>query len=292
MVYSFGLLNQCISVFLFTEGSNPFLSFEGNSFFIYHNMSLKKYNSVTPGTRHRRIVDKSELWAGSSEKSLSIGVSKSAGRNSVGKITVPHRGGGNKRIYRKIHFDYKYDVPATVLRIEYDPNRSAFIALVKYDTILAYVLAPQSIKAGDVLNEIPCKIGSFGKLKDIPIGSFVFNVELIPNKGGQLIRAAGNYAQINSKRDGFVSIVIGASNRVMELQESCKATIGKISNPDHMNYKAGKAGISRLLGRRPSVKGEAMNPVDHPHGGRTRGGRVSVSYSNKISHGKKTVIKK
>jgi large subunit ribosomal protein L2 len=256
-------------------------------------MSLKKFNPITPGTRHRRIIDKSLLWKGDPYKSLTLGLSKTGGRNNTGKITVRHIGGGNKRTYRIIDFKRLNTTPATVLRLEYDPNRSAFIALIQYFSTneVAYIIAPQTIEVGDIINKAPLDIGSSIKLIDIPIGYNIHNIELLPNSGGQLIRSAGSYAQVVGSKDGLVTIKL-ISGKLIVLNGNCKATIGKVSNPDHFNYKAGKAGIIRLLGRRPSVKGEAMNPVDHPHGGRTRGGRVSVTPWGKITHGKKTVNKK
>jgi large subunit ribosomal protein L2 len=267
-----------------TEGSNPSYSLL--------TMSLKHLKPITPGTRHRRIIDKSLLWKGEPYKPLTSGLSKTGGRNVSGHITVRHIGGGNKRTYRFVDFKRLNTNPAIVLRLEYDPNRSAFIALIQYTVTneISYILAPQTLKVGDIINKNPLSIGSVTSLKNIPIGSYIHNVELTPGSGGQLVRTAGNYAQLVALKDNSVTIQL-ISGRLITLNEECRATIGKVSNAEHSSYKAGKAGISRMLGRRPTVKGEAMNPVDHPHGGRTRGGRVSVTPWGKITHGKKTVKK-
>lgn len=264
-------------------------------------MSLKKLNPITPSSRHRRLVDKSLLHKGSPYKPLTLGLSKSGGRNFSGKITVRHIGGGNKRTYRLIDFYRTNPNLAIVQRLEYDPNRSSFIALIKYlndstesqgltkSQEFSYILAPQTLKVGDILNKNKLAIGSVSALKDIPIGYYVHSIELIPGDGGKLARSAGTYAQLLSLKDGFANLQL-SSGVVKVVHDLCTATIGKVSNIDHSNYIAGKAGITRLLGRRPTVKGEAMNPIDHPHGGRTRGG-LSKTPWGKLAYGKKTVKK-
>ncbi|WP_075996189.1 50S ribosomal protein L2 [Salaquimonas pukyongi] len=258
-------------------------------------MALKKFNPITPGTRQLVIVDRSELWKGKPVKTLTEGLSASGGRNNYGRVTSHHRGGGHKRSYRKIDFKRrKWDVEATVERLEYDPNRTAFIALIKYDDgELSYILAPQRIAAGDKVvasASADVKPGNAMPLKAIPVGSIIHAIELKPEKGAQVARSAGAYAQLVG-RDGAYSIIRLNSGEQRLVHSNCMATIGAVSNPDNSNTNKGKAGRNRWLGRRPNVRGVAMNPVDHPHGGgegRTSGGRHPVTPWGKPTKGKKT----
>ena len=259
-------------------------------------MALKKYKPNTPGQRELVIVDRSALWKGKPVKSLTEGLTKSGGRNNHGRITSYNRGGGHKRAYRKVDFRRaKHDVTATVERIEYDPNRTAFIALVKYaDGELSYVLAPQRIKVGDQIvssaGQVDVKPGNAMPLSAIPVGTIVHNVELKPGKGGQIARSAGSYVQFVGRDQGY-SLLRLKSGETRMVRSECMATIGAVSNPDHMNTSVGKAGRSRWLGRRPVVRGVVMNPIDHPHGGgegRTSGGRHPVTPWGKPTKGKRT----
>ncbi|MAS86434.1 MAG: 50S ribosomal protein L2 [Micavibrio sp.] len=247
-------------------------------------MALKKFNPVTPGQRQLVIVDRSELYKGKPEKTLTEGLTKSGGRNNKGHITTRHRGGGHKRRYRIIDFKrQKWDVEATVVRLEYDPNRTCHIALIEYtDGEKAYILAPQRIKAGDKViagQKTDVKPGNAMPMSGMPVGTIIHNIEMKPGKGGQIARSAGAYAQLVGRDQGYAQIKLG-SGELRIVRGDCIATIGAVSNPEHLNEKKGKAGRSRWLGRRPSVRGVVMNPVDHPHGGgegRTSGGRNPVS---------------
>ncbi|MDR3439273.1 50S ribosomal protein L2 [Telmatospirillum sp.] len=258
-------------------------------------MSLKSFKPTTPGQRQLVIVDRSDLWKGKPEKSLTEGLRSQGGRNSTGRITVRFRGGGHKRRYRLIDFKRnKFDVSGTVERLEYDPNRSAFIALVRYeDGQLAYILAPQRLAVGDqVISGVKADIkpGNALQLKNIPVGTIIHNVEMKAGKGGQLARAAGTYVQLVGKDQGYAQLRL-ASGELRMVRGECMATIGAVSNPDQQNVNLGKAGRARWLGRRPHVRGVAMNPVDHPHGGgegRTSGGRHPVTPWGKPTKGKKT----
>ncbi|PKU21853.1 50S ribosomal protein L2 [Telmatospirillum siberiense] len=258
-------------------------------------MPLKSFKPTTPSQRQLVIVDRSDLWKGKPEKSLTEGLRSQGGRNSTGRVTVRFRGGGHKRRYRLIDFKRnKFDVPATVERLEYDPNRSAFIALVRYeDGQLSYILAPQRLAAGDQIvasAKADIKPGNALPLKNIPVGTIVHNVEMKAGKGGQLARSAGTYVQLVGKDQGYAQIRL-ASGELRMVRGECMATIGAVSNPDQQNINLGKAGRSRWLGRRPHVRGVAMNPVDHPHGGgegRTSGGRHPVTPWGKPTKGKKT----
>jgi large subunit ribosomal protein L2 len=258
-------------------------------------MALKTYQPVTPSMRELVLVDRSELWTGGPVKKLSEGLRHSGGRNNHGRVTMWQRGGGHKRRYRTIDFKRrKFDVTATVERLEYDPNRTAFIALIKYDDgELAYILAPQRLKAGDKVvsgERTDVKPGNAMPLKNIPIGTIVHNVELKPGKGGQLARAAGTYVQLVGRDQGYAQLRLG-SGEVRIVRGECMASIGAVSNPDQQNINYGKAGRMRWLGKRPSVRGVAMNPIDHPHGGgegRTSGGRHPVTPWGKGTKGKKT----
>lgn len=247
-------------------------------------MALKQHRPVTPGRRQLVLVDRSTLHRGKPEKALTEGLSSTGGRNNQGRITVWHRGGGHKRRYRLIDFRRRRDdEPATVERLEYDPNRSAFIALVRYpDGALSYILAPQRLAPGDTVvsgDRTDIKPGNCMPLRNMPVGSIVHNIELKPGAGGQLARSAGSYAQLLGKdADRVVIRLVSGEQRLV--RADCRATVGSVSNPDHQNAKLGKAGRNRWLGRRPHVRGVVMNPVDHPHGGgegRTSGGRHPVT---------------
>ena len=258
-------------------------------------MALKNFNPTSPGRRALVLVDKSELHKGRPEKSLTEGLTKSGGRGGGGRVAVRFRGGGAKKLYRVVDFKRrKFDVPATVQRLEYDPNRTAFIALIKYaDGELAYILAPQRLKVGDEIiaaEKVDVKPGNASPLRSLPIGSIIHNIELKPLKGGQLARSAGAYAQLVGRDAGYAQIRLG-SGELRMVMDSCMATVGAVSNPDHMNESLGKAGRVRHMGRRPHVRGVAMNPVDHPHGGgegKTSGGRHPVTPWGKPTKGRKT----
>ena len=258
-------------------------------------MALKTYNPVTPGQRQLVLVDRSGLYTGAPVKALTEGKNRTGGRNNSGSITSRYRGGGHKKAYRQIDFKRrKFDAPAKVERLEYDPNRTAFIALIKYeDGELAYILAPQRLRTGDEVvagEKVDVKPGNASPLRSLPIGSIIHNVELKPEKGGQIARSAGAYAQLVGRDAGYAQIRLG-SGELRMVQDSCMATVGAVSNADHMNENLGKAGRSRHLGRRPHVRGVAMNPVDHPHGGgegKTSGGRHPVTPWGKPTKGRKT----
>ncbi|NFV81783.1 50S ribosomal protein L2 [Magnetospirillum aberrantis] len=258
-------------------------------------MALKSYKPTTPGQRQLVTVDRSELWKGKPEASLTEGLRKKGGRNNLGRITVRFRGGGHKRRYRLVDFKRtKFDVAATVLRLEYDPNRTAFIALIEYaDGEKSYILAPQRLAVGDTViagEKVDIKPGNALPLKNIPVGTVVHNVELKQGKGGQIARSAGTYVQLVGKDQGYAQIRL-ASGELRMVRGECMATIGAVSNPDQQNVSLGKAGRTRWLGFRPHVRGVAMNPIDHPHGGgegRTSGGRHPVTPWGKPTKGKKT----
>jgi large subunit ribosomal protein L2 len=258
-------------------------------------MALKHYNPVTPGQRQLVIVDRSGLYSGKPVKGLTEGLVSKGGRNNSGRITARFQGGGHKRTYRVIDFKRrKFDVPATVERLEYDPNRSAFIALVKYDDgELSYILAPQRLVAGDKViaaESADVKPGNAMRLSSMPVGTIVHNVELKPGKGGQVARSAGTYAQLVGRDQGWAILRLNSGEQRV-VHGSCLATVGAVSNPDHGNISLGKAGRQRWLGKRPHNRGVTMNPVDHPHGGgegRTSGGRHPVTPWGKPTKGKKT----
>jgi len=258
-------------------------------------MALKKYKPNTPGQRNLVLVDRSSLWKGKPEKSLTEGKTNKGGRNNRGRITARRQGGGHKRRYRLIDFKrLRNDVQATVLRLEYDPNRTAFIALIEYtDGEKSYILAPQRIREGDNVisgESVDIKPGNAMPMKNIPVGTIIHNVEMKIGKGGQMARSAGTYAQIIGKDQGYAQLRLSSGELRLVLAE-CMATIGAVSNPDQQNIKLGKAGRNRWLGKRPSVRGVAMNPIDHPHGGgegRTSGGRHPVTPWGKPTKGKKT----
>ena len=262
-------------------------------------MALKKYKPNTPAMRGLVLVDKSELWKGRPVKSLTEGLTKSGGRNNNGRITSRRRGGGHKRLYRVIDFKRtKFDVSATVERIEYDPNRSAFIALIKYDDgEQAYILAPQRLQEGDKViasNRADIKPGNAMPMENMPVGTIIHNVEMKPGRGGQMARAAGTYVQLIGKDSGYAQLRL-TSGELRMVPAKCIATVGAVSNSDNKNTNMSKAGRSRWLGKRPKVRGVAMNPVDHPHGGgegRTSGGRHPVSPWGKPTKGARTRRKK
>ncbi len=258
-------------------------------------MALKKFNPITPGQRGLVIVDRSNLYKGDPVKKLSQGLNKSGGRNNSGHVTSWHRGGGHKRKYRIIDFKRrKFDVKGTVERIEYDPNRTAFIALITYeDGDQSYILAPQRLSPGDIVEAGPkadIKPGNALPISNIPVGTLIHNIELKPGKGGQLARSAGTYVQLVGRDRGYAILRL-TSGEVRLVRSECMASIGAVSNPDQQNIKIGKAGRNRWLGKRPHVRGVVMNPVDHPHGGgegRTSGGRHPVTPWGKPTKGKRT----
>ena len=258
-------------------------------------MALKHYNPVTPSLRQLVTVDRSGLWKGKPVKKLTRGLTGSGGRNNTGRITMWHRGGGHKRRYRIIDFKRrKFGVEAVVERLEYDPNRTAFIALITYsDGEQAYILAPQRLAPGDRVisgERADIKPGNAMPLRSIPVGTIIHNVEMKPGKGGQMARAAGTYVQLVGRDAGYALLRL-TSGEVRMVRAECMATIGAVSNPDQQNIKLGKAGRKRWLGRRPVVRGVVMNPVDHPHGGgegRTSGGRHPVTPWGVPTKGKRT----
>ena len=262
-------------------------------------MALRHYNPTTPGRRNLVLVDRSALHKGSPVKTLTAGLSKKGGRNNAGRITARRRGGGHKRSYRIVDFKRrKFDVPARVERLEYDPNRSAFIALIRYeDGELSYILAPQRVQPGDSVisgNRVDIKPGNAMPLNNMPVGTVVHNVEMKPGKGGQIARSAGTYVQFVGRDQGHAILRLGSGEQRL-VRGECMATVGAVSNPDNANIKLGKAGRKRWVGKRPSVRGVAMNPVDHPHGGgegRTSGGRHPVTPWGKPTKGKRTRRKK
>ncbi len=258
-------------------------------------MALKSYRPTTPSRRGLVLVDRGELHKGPPVKTLTEGQSKSGGRNNRGRMTARRRGGGHKRRYRIVDFKRrKFGVEATVERLEYDPNRSAFIALLRYeDGERAYIVAPQRLRAGDSVvadEQADIKPGNAMPMRNMPVGTIVHNVEMKPGKGGQIARAAGNYAQLIGKDAGYALLRLSSGEQRM-VRAECMATVGAVSNPDNQNVKLGKAGRNRWRGRRPKVRGVAMNPVDHPHGGgegRSSGGRHPVTPWGAPTKGKRT----
>jgi large subunit ribosomal protein L2 len=258
-------------------------------------MALKTFNPTTPSQRHLVTVDRRELWKGKPKKALTTGLRGKGGRNNTGRTTVRWRGGGHKRRYRLVDFKrQKLDQPATVERLEYDPNRTAFIALIRYpDGEFAYILAPQRLRAGDTVvsgERVDVKPGNTMPMSNMPVGTIIHNVEMKPGKGGQIARAAGTYAQLVGRDQGYALLRL-SSGELRLIRAECRATIGAVSNPDQQNLVIAKAGRNRWLGRRPSVRGVAMNPIDHPHGGgegRSSGGRHPVTPWGKPTKGKKT----
>lgn len=263
-------------------------------------MPIKKFKPYTPSRRHMSVADFSELSKKEPEKALVKGNPKKAGRNNQGRITLRRRGGGHKRRYRELDFRRNKDgVPGRVAAIEYDPNRSARIALIVYaDGEKRYILAPNGLKVGRTVmsgvSGIEYEVGNSLPLQNIPLGTMVHNVELVPGRGGKMARSAGNACQVLAKEGKFVALRL-PSGEMRRVQAECRATIGEVGNADHVNVDLGKAGRTRWLGRRPKVRGVVMNPVDHPHGGgegRTSGGRHPVSPWGTPTKGHKTRKKK
>ncbi len=255
-------------------------------------MALKTFRPTSPGLRHLVIVDRGSLWKGAPVKSLTEGKSKSGGRNNSGRITTRHIGGGHKQTYRYIDFRRrKHDVPAVVERLEYDPNRTAFIALIKYqDGDQSYILAPQRLAVGDTVisgEKVDVKPGNAMPLAAMPIGTIIHNVELKPGRGGQMARSAGAFAQLVG-RDGGWAVLKLSSGETRRVRQDCMGSIGAVSNPDHSNSVTGKAGRTRWKGTRPTVRGITMNPIDHPNGGRTNGGKHWATPWGKPTKGAKT----
>ncbi len=258
-------------------------------------MALKKFSPTSPSRRQLVTVDRNDLHKGRPEKKLTEGLTKAGGRNSNGRMTVRHRGGGHKRLYRLVDFKRrKWDVPGKVERMEYDPNRTAFIALIRYqDDEVAYILAPQRLRVGDQViagNRVDVKPGNAAPLGNIPVGTVVHNVEMKPGRGGQIGRAAGSFVQIVGRDADYTQIRL-MSGEIRRVLSTCVASIGAVSNPDNQNTNLGKAGRSRWIGRRPTVRGVVMNPVDHPHGGgegRTSGGRQTDSPWGQPTKGHRT----
>jgi large subunit ribosomal protein L2 len=258
-------------------------------------MALRQFNPVTASLRGTVLIDRSDLWKGKPVKALTEGKIGTGGRNNHGRITSRFIGGGHKQSYRYVDFKRrKFDVPATVERLEYDPNRSAFIALVKYrDGELSYILAPQRLRAGDSVvagQRVDIKPGNAMPMAVIPVGTIIHNIEMKPGAGGKIARAAGTYAQLVGKDAGWAQIKL-MSGELRMVRAECMASIGAVSNPDNMNQKIGKAGRTRWLGKRPHNRGVVMNPVDHPLGGgegRSSGGRHPVTPWGKPTKGYKT----
>jgi large subunit ribosomal protein L2 len=262
-------------------------------------VALKYYKPITSSQRQKVLVDRSELWNGKPVKSLTRGLISSGGRNNLGRITVRHRGGGHKRSYRLIDFKRIRDgEDATVERIEYDPNRTSFIALIRYQSgDFSYIIAPQKLNKGALISSgkgSDIRVGNTLELKDIPVGTVVHNVEMKPGKGAQIARSAGTSVQILGRDSGYIQLRL-SSGEIRMVKGECRATVGVVSNPDQKNISLSKAGRNRWLGKRPTVRGVAMNPIDHPHGGgegKTSGGRHPVTPWGKPTKGHKTRSKK
>jgi large subunit ribosomal protein L2 len=258
-------------------------------------MGIRQLKPVTPGSRFASRPDFADLTTDKPEKRLTRALRKSGGRNNTGRITIRHRGGGHKRRYRLIDFKRnKFDIPGKVATIEYDPNRSAYISLIHYsDGDKRYILSPLGLKVGDPIlsgDNAPLKVANALQLKNIPTGLFVHNIEMEPGKGGQLVRSAGAAAQVMAHADGFCTLKL-PSGEVRMVRENCMATIGQVGNRSHEQVVSGKAGRTRWLGRRPKVRGVAMNPVDHPMGGgegKSSGGRHPTTPWGKPTKGYKT----
>jgi large subunit ribosomal protein L2 len=259
-------------------------------------MALKTFNATSAGRRHLIQVDRAGLYKGKPVKALTEGLSKSGGRGNTGRITSRRKGGGHKTAYRLIDFKRaKLDMPATVERLEYDPNRTGFIALIKYeDGTLSYILAPQRLAVGDSVvagQNVDVKPGNAMAIGNMPVGTIVHNVETKPGAGGSLARSAGTYAMV-AGRDGAFVILRMKSGETRMVPAACFASVGAVSNPDHMNEVIGKAGRQRWKGYRPVSRGIARNPVDHPNGGRTNGGKHWATPWGKPTKGKKTRVNK
>ena len=257
-------------------------------------MALKSFNPTTPSRRGLVLVDRTDLWKGGPVKKLTEGKTRKGGRNNAGRVTARRIGGGHKQRYRVVDFKRTKTGTATVERLEYDPNRTAFIALIKYeDGEQAYILAPQRVRPGDTVEageNADIKPGNALPLRAIPVGTIVHNVEMKPGKGAQIARSAGTYVQLVGKDAGYALLRLASGEQRM-VRAECMATVGAVSNPDQQNIKLGHAGRKRWLGKRPAVRGVAMNPIDHPHGGgegRTSGGRHPVTPWGKPTKGAKT----
>ncbi|MBA4131000.1 MAG: 50S ribosomal protein L2 [Hyphomicrobium sp.] len=255
-------------------------------------MALKTYRPTSPSMRHLVQVDRSHLWKGSPIKMLVEGKTKTGGRNSDGRITTRHIGGGHKQLYRRVDFRRrKFDMPAVVERLEYDPNRTAFIALIKYeDGTLSYILAPQRLAVGDSVvagAKVDVKPGNAMPLAAMPLGTIIHNVELKPGRGGQMARSAGSFVQLVGRDAGWAVLKLN-SGETRKVRADCMASIGAVSNPDHMNQVTAKAGRTRWKGTRPTVRSITMNPIDHPNGGRTNGGKHWATPWGKPTKGYKT----
>ncbi len=258
-------------------------------------MALKTYKPVTPGLRQVVRTDRSELWKGKPVKTLTEGLRKTGGRNNKGRITTRHIGGGHAKRYRLVDFKRrKFGMTATVERLEYDPNRTAYLALITYaDGTQSYILAPQRLQKGDKVvagDKVDVKPGNAMMLRNIPVGTIVHNVEMRPGKGGQMARSAGTYVQIVGRDSGHALLKL-SSGELRMVPQDCMASIGAVSNAEHLNVKLGKAGRKRWMGIRPTVRGVVMNPIDHPHGGgegRSSGGRHPVTPWGKGTKGTKT----
>lgn len=261
-------------------------------------MALKQFNPITPGQRQLVQIDRKDLHKGGPEKSLTEGLTKSGGRNNMGRMTARHIGGGHKRRYRRIDWKREFrGIEGTVERIEYDPNRTAFIALIEYQvegkTEKRYIVAPQRLNVGDKIiadEKTDVKPGNTMPLKNMPVGTIIHNIEMKPGKGAQMIRSAGTFAQLVGRDAGYAQIKL-SSGELRIVRGECIATVGAVSNPDHMNTNDGKAGRKRWKGKRPSVRGVAMNPVDHPLGGgegKSAGGRHPCTPWGKPTMGYKT----
>ncbi len=255
-------------------------------------MALKTYRPTSPGRRNLVLVDRKHLHKGAPVKMLVEGLSKTGGRNAYGRITTRHIGGGHKQAYRLVDFKRRhFDVPATVERLEYDPIRTAFIALIKYkDGKLSYILAPQRLAPGDTViagDKVDVKPGNAMPLASMPIGTIIHNVELKPGRGGQLARSAGAFAQLVGRDSGWAILKLN-SGETRKVRADCMGSVGAVSNPDHTNEVIGKAGRTRWRGKRPTVRSIAMNPIDHPNGGRTKGGKHWATPWGKPTKGFKT----
>jgi large subunit ribosomal protein L2 len=255
-------------------------------------MALKTFRPTSPGLRHLVQVDRSHLWKGSPVKMLVEGKTKTGGRNSDGRITTRHIGGGHKQLYRRVDFRRrKFDMAAVVERLEYDPNRTAFIALIKYeDGTLSYILAPQRLAVGDSVvagAKVDVKPGNAMPLSAMPLGTIIHNVELKPGRGGQMARSAGSFVQLVGRDAGWAVLKLN-SGETRKVRSECMASVGAVSNPDHMNQVTGKAGRTRWKGTRPTVRSITMNPIDHPNGGRTNGGKHWATPWGKPTKGFKT----
>jgi len=255
-------------------------------------MALKTYRPTTPSLRQLVQVDRDHLWKGAPIKVLTEGKTKSGGRNNYGRITTRHVGGGHKQAYRRVDFKRnKHDITANVERLEYDPNRTAFLALLKYsDGTLAYILAPQRLGVGDTVVsgvKADVKPGNAMQLASMPIGTIVHNIELKAGGGGKIARSAGAYGQLAGRDAGWAILRLN-SGETRRVRAECMATVGAVSNPDHMNESTGKAGRTRWRGTRPTVRSIAMNPIDHPNGGRTKGGKHWATPWGKSTKGFKT----